>query len=390
MINKYSVEDCCGCAYCSAICPTNAIKMVPNFKGFYYPKIDMEKCVNCNLCERECIFNNNIASQCTTQSYYLARIKNEETLLKSTSGGFFTVLSDYFLQQNGIIIGATLDNKFVVKHTLATSKSERDKMRGSKYVQSNILDVYSMIDNNIIDNQILFVGTPCQVSAIVNYVKKKFSKYKNNLITIDIICHGVPSPSLWRDHVSLLPNTNEILNITFRSKLEGWHSNLDVVSYKDSSIITGHDKNINGANVGKMTELFYKHLSFRESCSKCRFTSLDRVGDFTIGDAWGIEKNNKDLDDNKGWSIVFTNTTKAKKIFDSVSSNITFSKINDISYFMQPQLSTPIMLGKQYNKFWDDYRKFGGEYCFKKYTTYGFRNRIFYSFKQVLKTIISK
>lgn len=388
MIDKYNVTECCGCGLCSNICPTDAIQMISDIKGFFYPKINMDKCINCNLCETKCIFNNDDKLHNNVQEYYLTRIKVEDILKKSTSGGLFTAISDYFINDDGVVIGAMFDEHFVVRHTLALNASNRDKMRGSKYVQSDISDVYHIIQTYLPTNKVLFVGTPCQVSAIQSYVNLKFRNLKENLITIDIICHGVPSPSLWHDHLSLLPKRNELINVSCRSKLEGWRSNLDVYTYSNHSTITSHDSNKNGINAGKMTELFYKKLSFRESCSNCRFTSMDRVGDFSIGDAWGVENVQSELDDNKGWSLLFVNTSVAKKILPSISNNLILYPIDDISHYNQPQLNYPIVLGKRYNEFWSDYSKYGGEYCFKKYTTYGYKNRVIYYAKSFVKKII--
>ena len=204
MISVQNPKDCCGCSACASICNHNAITMKPDVLGFLYPEVDLTKCTNCSLCERVCAFNDNYDTSLNLQNpiAYGARHRDINEVMKSRSGAVFATLSDYVLEKEGVVYGAGYTDHFRVVHKRATTKEERDEFRGSKYVQSDMNNVFRLIKKDLKEGLIvLFSGTPCQTSGLNSYIGKKL---RSNLILIDIVCHGVPGPYLWRDYISYL------------------------------------------------------------------------------------------------------------------------------------------------------------------------------------------
>lgn len=236
MIKITDSKDCCGCTACASICTHDAIKMEPDGLGFLYPKVDESKCVECGLCEKVCQFNDNYDKTLNypTPIAYAARHKDVEEIMKSRSGAVFVALSDYILEQGGIIYGAGYKDHFRVAHKRATNKTERDEFRGSKYVQSDLRGVFKLVKEDLKNGMtVLFTGTPCQTSGLNAYVGKKL---RQKLILVDIVCHGVPGPYIWRDYIAFLEKKQgkKIIVVNFRDKaLFGWRD------HKESYLFEG-------------------------------------------------------------------------------------------------------------------------------------------------------
>lgn len=225
MIKIDNPDNCCGCTACASICGQNAITMVPDPLGFLYPKVDVSKCVNCGLCEKVCEFNNKYDKSLllSTPIAYAARHKNIDEVMRSRSGAVFAALSDYILENGGVVYGAGYKDHFKVCHKRVTNKSERDELRGSKYVQSDISGVFKMVKKDLQQGvMVLFSGTPCQLAGLKSYLGIKLRK---NLYLVDIVCHGVPSPLIWKDYLSYLERKygDTITRVDFRDKIKyGW------------------------------------------------------------------------------------------------------------------------------------------------------------------------
>lgn len=199
MVSIIDKSNCCGCTACVNICPRNAIKMKPDVLGFIYPSVDEDLCVNCGLCDRVCQFNKEYKdySDGFDQIAYAFRFSDESELMKSQSGGAFYAIASHIIQGEGIVYGAGFSDDLNVQHKRVTSLEQLDEIRFSKYVQSDLGSVYSMILTDLkAGNVVLFSGTACQVAGLKSYLP---TRYQKNLITIDIICHGVPSPAVWRE-----------------------------------------------------------------------------------------------------------------------------------------------------------------------------------------------
>lgn len=344
-------EECCGCGACRLVCPINAISMLEDLEGFKYPSIDRAICTNCGLCSRICPFDKKETPQLDTQDIYAVRHKNLSELESSQSGGAFSVLVEHTLQNKGVVYGVVLED-LVVKHIRATDKEECSKFKGSKYVQSDLGNVYSQVKNDLKDGRlVLFSGTPCQVAGLSAFLKNTDT---SNLILCDLICHGVPSPRVWGDYAIYLENKykDKIKSVNFRDKSFGW-------STKDTyeTILFFSGKKIKST---LYLELFYREQTLRPSCGFCKYSSFNRCSDITIGDFWGWEKSlPHDFNaDNKGISLVLVNTELGKKIFEAIKGRAHFIRSNE-KECSQRNLHTSTRHSPKRALFWKIYNRYG-------------------------------
>ena len=230
MIRIEHPEDCCGCTACASICSHDAISMKPDTLGFLYPEVDMEKCVDCGLCEKVCAFNDNYDTSLNLSQpdVYAARHKNMKEIEASQSGAAFVALSDWILEQGGVVYGAGYSEHFRVVHKRATTKKERDEFRGSKYVQSDLNIVFRQVKDDLkMGLLVLFSGTPCQTAGLSSYIG---GRLRDNLYLMDIVCHGVPGPFVWKDYLRYLEQKEKmsITAVNFRDKSKaGWRSHVE-------------------------------------------------------------------------------------------------------------------------------------------------------------------
>lgn len=375
--------QCSGCTACAHACPSQAIAMVLDSEGFYYPEIDSTNCTDCGLCSAICPFRNQQAKEDRLQYpiVFAAKHKNELTRLSSSSGGMFSAISDYIINNGGIIYGAAFDDAFNVCHQKAQSIVEINKMKGSKYVQSDLgtifLDVKKELETN---RDILFTGTPCQIAGLKAYLGKK--KYEK-LILCDLVCHGTPSPLIWKDYVDFLKQKKgDLRQFNFRDKRKGWHESLRSATFADGAVIC------NTPLIDVFFSIYAELTVLRPACHVCPFACLERVSDLTIADFWGIEKCKPHFDDNKGVSLVLLNTKKGVLIFDKIKDQLIYEESN-VNECKQHNLTRPTEPSPQRDIFWKDYYKNGFEYIAKKYTDYGFINRLKHS-NSILKTIFKE
>lgn len=377
MIDIKDKSLCCGCGACMNICPKGAIKMISDEEGFRYPKIDSSKCIDCGLCNKVCPMLNSDKLFQDDPKVYAVKIKDEESRKNSTSGGMFTAISNYILSSGGVVYGATYDDNMKVVHSRLTDTKERDNAKGSKYVQSNIENIFEQVKKDLKDKIVLFTGTPCQNASLKQYLSKSDSLY-----LCDIVCHGVPSPLMWEERVKLLSKKGKVVDYYFRDKINGWHTHTEKVIYENKI-----DYKSNLSQMGK--EIFYSHLILRPSCHTCPFTSIKRVSDITIGDFWGIDKVMPDFDDNKGVSLVLLNTKKGLELFNKVKNDLIVRESNTKDC-LQPQLMYPSKPNPKREQFFKDYNKYGYEYVLKKYAVYGFKKESIQFVKRTIKTILPK
>lgn len=379
-IDKHK-DDCCGCTLCSTVCPKQAITMKPDVMGFLYPDIDETKCIDCGKCVRFCNFKEDYKTAFAFDKpiAYGGRHKNLKEVAKSQSGAAFVALSDYILAEGGIVYGVGYKDFFRAAHKRATTYEERDEFRGSKYVQSDMTGIYELIKADLIDGKkVLFSGTPCQVAAVASFIGDK--ELRNNLFLMDIICHGVPGPFMWRDYLRFLESKEKqkLTSVNFRDKkYKGWHASVESFTFEHTNI---HTKVYN--------DFFYRQINLRYSCGKCPYTNFRRVSDITVSDFWGVEKSKAANlgTDNKGCSLFLVNTEKGKRWFDSVKSELDFVPV-DLGECVQPQLLHPAKLHKKRDKFEEDYVKFGFAYVRRKYGNVGI-NRVINKAKNILRPIV--
>lgn len=312
---KIDKLHCTGCGACIQKCPKKCISLKKDEHGFLYPKIDEEQCINCNLCEKVCPIESNLYKT-HSQKAYAAVIKDDNILLDSTSGGVFGALAKYVLSMNGAVYGAKYDNDFIVNHHRIDKIEDLSPLFGSKYVQSNIGNTYIQVEKDLKENRwVLFVGTPCQIAGLINFLGRDY----DYLLTADLICHGVPSQHFFSEFVDYLHKINnaEITQISFRSKQNKGQS---VVGIFEGINLTNRKKFFKKFNYFDYYYYYYflEGYIYRNSCYSCKYACKKRVGDFTLGDFWGVEGLNLKLPIKKGCSLLIVNSKKASNVLCSL------------------------------------------------------------------------
>ena len=381
MISVFSrKENCYGCAACNSICPTNAIEMKPDNEGFLYPNIIKESCINCGLCQKVCPFKEltHSSDKLPNPLVYAVKHKDDHVRMNSTSGGVYTALSDVVIRSSGKVYGVKFDNEVNVIHSEAITFEERNKFRGSKYVQSDMKDVFHIIKKQLKSNCIVFfTGTPCQVAAVVKYINQIGLK-SDRLITNDIVCHGVSSPLLWSNYLEFIERDKKLKSYTFRYKEKGWRG------YNIKAEFVNGKSKINTPDIKIYSYIYSSNLALRPSCYYCKFANLKRPSDITIGDFWGIEKIMPEIDDDKGVSLVLINTSKGKEIFEKAMNDLEVWKSN-VYDCLQPNLIRPTERPDKREQFWRDYYEKGFKYIAKKYGGYNFKSIIKKYIREIIK-----
>lgn len=318
-----SIKDTCtGCSACANLCPKQAITMEPNSEGFLYPTIDNSSCVKCGLCERTCPILNPFELEISNKPLTYA-VQNKDELVRkdSTSGGAFSGIAQYVLDRNGVVFGAMFDENFDVVHGFVEKSEDLWKLRRSKYVQSLIGNTFKQAKSFLDDGRwACFSGTPCQIGGLKKFLKKNYEK----LITIDIACHGVPSPKFWTKYKDYQEKKHHSkLNfVDFRYKKNGYSSSVMALKFKNGKeYYHGHESDY-------MLKAFFREIVSRKSCSQCFFKSLNRVSDFTIYDCWSVGKFKRNMDDNKGTTTVMIQSEKGNLIWKDVVNNFSSTKIS--------------------------------------------------------------
>lgn len=348
MVTK--TEQCFGCTACASVCPVKAIKMEADQEGFAYPKVEQEQCIGCNLCEKACPLNQEKAGTICINTYAMQH-KNADVLRESTSGGMYTALSDAVLKEAGVVYGAAFDENLKVCHIRATTNEERDRCRGSKYVQSNLGDTFSQVQKDLFaGRKVLFFGTPCQVDGLRSFLRKEY----DNLFLCDLICNGVTSPAVWKEHVAMLNKVNRsnVVQYKFRPKTWGWTIHNEMAILENGKLCHSN------AYATIYRELYYSRLLHRPSCYGCRYTNLNRVSDITIADCRGIEHRDTQFDVEAGMSLVLINSAKGVRLFSEIQENILCEEIK-IEEFMQPPLKHPAQKPDHRELFWKEFRDRG-------------------------------
>ncbi len=315
-INDVSKKECTGCMCCQNVCPKNCIKKVTDEEGFVFPQIDTNKCIGCSLCLKKCqIFSE--PERNTPIRTLAIQIKDENSLKNSASGGVAYEICKSAILAGGVAYGAVFNENFEVFHERAASCKDLIKQQGSKYVQSDISRIYKPLKKDCESGiMVVVVGTPCQIAAIKKYLNKDYE----NLLLIDLICHGVPNQNLFSSYLEykkMKMNDGKIKDYQFRCKNRGWGT-----TYK---IKTENKQQLGNAMQETYYSDFVEALNYRESCYNCHYATIERIGDITIGDFWGInKKKNINFDYTKGVSCVLINNSKGQKFIDTILSKCFF------------------------------------------------------------------
>ena len=329
-MSRLPIVKCTGCTACASICPQNCINMVSNEEGFLYPSIDIEKCTNCGLCEEICPLIKPLTKDEFEPKAYAAYSVDEEIRLESSSGGIFSEIAKFVLNNDGCVYGAAYNDNFDVVHICVDNENELYKLRGAKYAQSDLGNIFNDIKLKLDGGKlVLFSGTPCQVAGLKAFLGNEYT----NLIMVDFICHSVPSPKVWKEYVKYRASKDNEgklpIRINLRSKETGWSR------YKYSNRFEYDNGVVNSCPNSESVymKLFVGGYISRKSCTDCHFKGYKRDGDITIGDFWGIWDIAPEIDDNKGTSAVVIQTQKGESIFKKISEYLILKEVSleDIS-----------------------------------------------------------
>lgn len=382
MITIKDKSACCGCSACASVCGHHAITMKPDGMGFLYPEVDQSKCVDCGLCNQVCAFNANYdkSNNLPVPEVYAVRHKDMNEISTSRSGAVFIALSDWVLEQGGVVYGVGYEGHFRVVHKRATNKEGRNEFKGSKYVQSDLKDTFLQIKQDLKKGyKVMFSGTPCQTSGLLSYLKL-LKQDISQLYVVDLVCHGVPAPYVWSDYLKYIEKKyrGEVTSFNFRDKSQlGWSAHKESFRMGDKYI-----------TISTYSDLFGKCIMFRHSCSVCHFANLKRPSDLTIGDFWGWEKVDQHINvDDKGVSLLLVNTEKGRHLFSEIANQIHYLK-SDSQHCLQPNLEYPSLISPLRADFEQDFISKGFTYCAKKYGNIGAKHQLFCLLSKVKHKIL--
>ena len=333
------LNKCTGCTACAEICGVRAVTMQENSEGFLQPVINKDICINCGRCEKVCPVNKKIASR---KEVYVSRSLDKDVVAVSSSGGIFTEIAKYVFELGGVVSGCALSDKKVAEHIIITEYNDLERLRRSKYIQSTKYDVFKKL-KSFLDTGLsaLFVGSPCEVAGLKSFLGKDYP----NLITVDFICHGVPSPKVWQKYVKdTEKNFNKrITDVNFRSKIIGWKNfSVELVfddESKTSDVLTKND----------YMRGFLENLYLRKSCYSCQFKNGNYHSDITVGDFFAVGRVMPEINKDEGTSLVIANTDKGFEIIDKISVNLMLlNQDSDILKYNDAYFSSPG------NNFWRD------------------------------------
>lgn len=335
MINIDDKFKCCGCNACVQRCPKQCIGMYEDEEGFLYPQVDTALCIDCGICEKVCPVTNQSVEKEPIAAFAMQHA-DKEVRLKSSSGGIFSLIATDVIKQGGVVFGARWNEKLELIHDYTETQEGLAPFRGSKYVQSYIGDTYKLAEEFLKGGRIvLFTGVPCQIAGLKRFLRKDY----HTLLTIDVLCHGVPSPGFFRGYLAYLSRETKIIDFNFRDKSSGWKGYS--VKY---TLLTGKTK-CHKARLDEYMRGFLNHYMLRLSCHKCPAKSGKSGSDITLGDLWDSNLIKNLNDDNTGLSVVVVNTPKGKTIIESldlyaVELSLPFIKKHNAAYYVSTPCSS--------------------------------------------------
>ena len=325
MIRISDKKDCCGCAACVQRCPKHCISLEEDTEGFLYPKVDTKNCINCGLCEKVCPWQNRLERK-PLMKVLAVKNHNEVERMASSSGGVFIALAKEVLSKGGVVFGAAFDENWEVRHTYAETLEAVKPMMGSKYLQSRIENSYQDAEEFLKEGRhVLFTGTPCQIAGLHRFLRKEYP----NLLSVDILCHGVPSPKVWQKYLhesvckvyhirqsSSFPLADKIANISFRSKEKGWKGFCMSIVYKNQK------KEVIPFYNDTYMNVFLSNLSLRPNCYACPAKLYHTQSDITLADFWGIDQLHPEIDDDKGCGLILVHNDHALSLLKSLDCQL--------------------------------------------------------------------
>ena len=353
-------EKCTGCGACVQRCPKRCISWTEREFGFRYPQIDKDACVNCGQCEKVCPIDKALEVS-AEQKAYAAVHKDDEVLAKSTSGGAFTAIADAVFAQGGIVYGAAMLDGMQVKHIRTSGKDDFEGLRSSKYLQSDTGTTYQMVEQDLKQGKtVLYSGTPCQIDGLKNFLGKDYE----NLYTVDIVCHGVGSQAYFDKYMDYARERyGKIKALRFRSKeYAGWSCCGVVVASSDC---------LKKIPYRDFDNYYYSYFLsgdiYRKSCYSCKYANTNRVGDFTLGDYWGVEALNLPLQTKNGCSLLLVNNRHAMLLLDEIESLDRVETTVEQAAHCNKQLNAPSKLMDSRQNRIGEYESMSGQQIQKEY-----------------------
>ena len=359
---------CSGCTACQSVCPHDAIEMKADAIGFRYPAVDMNLCVDCGLCEKVCDFVKPCADSPKAGFSVMvnaARHRDPASLASSQSGGTAAALAEMIISMGGAVYGAGINPDFTVSHSRAVTLEECESFKRSKYVQSDLSGVFRMVMKDLKDGmKVLFTGTPCQVAGLSSFIPESL---KENLLLVDMVCHGVPSPAVWKDYVAFMARKGTISEIVFRNKdVGGWKMHNGTIRYSDGRIVVNNTFNV----------LFYKNIMFRPSCRVCPYHINNRKSDIIVSDFWGVGEILPEFDGPTGTSMVIANTHRGEEYIERLKDSLDMKQVELSDGFLMrrnPNLFRPTRMDKDCVNFERKYTERGFLYVARRWGDIGWR-----------------
>lgn len=353
MIHILEKKNCVGCEACVQVCPKKCISFIQDEEGFLYPIVDVKNCIVCNLCEKVCPTINFCQERKPLKIYALIN-KDSSDLFCSSSGAIFPILARLILKKNGVVVGASFDNDWTVRHKVVTSNDELSALLGSKYVQSRIGNTYICVKKKLDEGKyVLFTGTPCQIAGLKHFLRKDYL----NLLLVEVVCHSVPSPMVWNDYLNYVSNGSikDVINVQFRNKILGWFDYSVVIDGVDNHYVNeSRFKNI-------YIQGFLHDIYCRPSCHACKMKKFSSGSDLTIGDFWGVSKVKRIKNYYNGVSLCYVNTIKGGDFLREIKDNFDVYLLNDIEIekgnVLRGAVSNVIPANSKRTEFWECYLK---------------------------------
>ena len=345
---------CTGCTACKAVCPMNCISMQEDKEGFIQPHIDEKTCIKCHKCEKTCPILKDSRENNQELTYAYAVINNNEEIRReSSSGGVFYEIAEYVINEGGVVFGARWNEKWDVVHDYTETIDGIKPFMQSKYVQSYIGETFRKAKEFLDANRlVLFSGTPCQLGGLRALLGKPY----NNLIQVDLVCHGVPSPGVWRKYLNSKFSNEHIVSISFRDKQDGWMGFQCVTTTTTTTAYRDEQK------VNPYFRGFVNNVYLRKSCYNCHYKQFNRDTDITLADYWGVHLFAPDMHDNKGTSLILVHNKKSAELLDKITSKFTIkvqSKENAVAWNHAMISSVPLIPKRKYffknfHKSWEE------------------------------------
>ena len=379
MIQISDKTDCCGCAACANVCPVSCIDMKTDEEGFLYPDVSRSQCIQCGKCEKVCPIRNERVSKNKyfSPKGYIVQNLNKKVCLESTSGGLFSAIAEYVIENKGVVFGAGFNKRFEVCHYPVETLKGLRKFRNSKYVQSRIGISYKTVEEELVKGRLVcFSGTPCQIEGLRAFLGNDYE----NLILVDIVCRAVPSPGVWKKYLKMeSKKIGDIRKVRFRDKKRGYQYSTMYIEGANGKCIRG------GVESQPWLRMFFSGMIIRPSCTECRFRKPNRNSDFTIWDCFPSRKFDKGFNEDIGTSRTLIHTSKGNAIFEQIKHRLKYTEVSPslLTQNVNEMVYSPSFHSKR-KEFYKDYHEMDFSNLIRKYFPTNVKVRI----KQITRTAL--